>query len=282
MPSDVMGLGRIFGRPSKPAIVILAALLLAGLGLLDYVTSPEIAFAFFYLFPITLATWYVGRRAGLIFSGLGALTYLAANLRWIWVYTHRVFFYWNVIISLGFFVVVTLIVAELKRSLEQALSQSDFLTGVGNRRAFYQQAELEKNRARRYLHPLTLAYLDLDNFKQVNDRYGHQVGDLLLHSVAQTLLNSIRQTDLVARMGGDEFALLLPETGPEAAQVVVGKIREALMELMHKSGWPVTFSIGVVTFLSAPDSLETMMQQADDVMYSVKSSGKNQIAQRVE
>lgn len=278
-----MSFGRTLDRLPKPVVVTLALLLLAGLGALDRLTAPQVAFAFFYLLPITLVTWYAGRRAGLTFGVLAALVSLAASLDRRPLYAQVFFFYWNIVISLGLFVVVSLMVAELRLAQERAreFSRLDALTGVPSRRAFHELAELEKNRARRYFHPLTLVNIDLDDFQQVNAQFGYLIGDALLRLVAQVLRNSIRETDTVARVAGDEFALLLPETGPEAAQAVVSKVHEVLTETVHNGGWPLTFSIGVVTFVSAPDSLETMMSQADEVMDAVKVAGKNRIEQRV-
>ena len=277
-----MVLGRTLDRLPKPAVAALALLLLAGLGALDRLTAREVSFAFFYLLPITLVTWYAGRRAGLGFCVLAALASLAAGLGRSPL-SAPFFFYWNIVITLGLFVVVTLMVAELQRAQERLreLAQLDALTGVPTRRAFAEMAELEKNRARRYLHPITLVNIDLDDFKRINCEYGHQAGDALLRLVARLLRNSIRQTDTLARVAGDEFAILLSETGPDAAQAVVGKIHEVLTETMYAGGWPLTFSIGVVTFVSAPDSVETMLSQADEVMDAVKTAGKNRIEQRV-
>ncbi|HTC77354.1 MAG TPA: diguanylate cyclase, partial [Terriglobales bacterium] len=99
---------------------------------------------------------------------------------------------------------------------EKELSRSDPLTGLPNRRAFYEVALAEADRARRYRHPLSLAYLDVDNFKQVNDDYGHDAGDELLVRVAEVLRRNLRNNDIVARLGGDEFAMLLPETPASA------------------------------------------------------------------
>lgn len=278
-----MALGRILDRLSKPAVAALALLLLAGLGGLDHVTRPQVTFALFYLLPVTLVAWYVGRRAGLGFCLLAVLVSLAAGFGERARYAQPFFFYWNGVITLGLFVVVTLVVGELRRAQAKLgeLAEVDALTGVPTHRAFCELAELEKNRARRYLHPLTLVNIDLDEFKRVNHRFGRPIGDALLRLVAQVLRNSVRQTDTVARVAGDEFALLLPETSPEAAQAVVGKIREALTETMETGGWPLTFSIGVVTFVSAPDSLETMMAQAGEVLDAVKIAGKNGVEQRV-
>jgi diguanylate cyclase (GGDEF)-like protein len=187
------------------------------------------------------------------------------------------------VVLFGFFVVTALILSRLKAAYqaEQELSRVDFLTGVANGRAFRQVADMEKHRVRRYKHPLTLAYLDIDNFKVVNDRFGHQTGDVLLVWVARSIKRNLRATDFVARAGGDEFAILLPETGAEAGQFVLYKLQRVLIDLVKQNAWPVTFSIGAATFIAEPESLEQMIQSADDLMYTAKRNGKNRIAQAV-
>jgi diguanylate cyclase (GGDEF)-like protein len=128
---------------------------------------------------------------------------------------------------------------------------------------------------------MTLAYIDCDNFKAINDCFGHQTGDNLLCSVANTLQKSIRVTDIVARLGGDEFAILLPETGYEQAEVVIRKIQKILLDVMQKNRWPITFSFGVVTFHSPPNTVDEIIKRSDALMYSAKQSGKNMIKHEV-
>lgn len=175
-------------------------------------------------------------------------------------------------------------VRQSQELLSQALEREkddarlDFLTRIANRRAFYEIASTEAARARRYQRPLTLIYIDLDNFKTVNDTLGHDVGDELLIEVAATLRSNLRTTDTVARLGGDEFALLLPETDQGAALLVINKVQEVLLESMRRRNWPVTFSIGLASFPVPPESVEEMVKQADAIMYSVKLKGKNSIA----
>jgi diguanylate cyclase (GGDEF)-like protein len=183
---------------------------------------------------------------------------------------------------LGFFLLVNYTVSSLKTSLERErdMARTDYLTRVANSRYFSEVASQEIKRAGRYQHPFTVAYLDIDDFKQVNDRWGHSTGDELLGLVAHTIRNNIRSTDAVARLGGDEFALLLPETGYDAAAVVVQKVYLSLLAAMGGKAWPVTFSIGVVTFRTPPDSVDGMLKVADAFMYSVKHSGKNRIKHR--
>ena len=155
------------------------------------------------------------------------------------------------------------------------MARIDYLTGAGNSRFLYNLVQLEIDRLQRYQHPLTLAYIDLDNFKTVNDRLGHAVGDQVLCAVVSSVKKNIRRTDSVARLGGDEFALLLPETNQESARVVLSKIQEDILEEMRINNWPVTVSIGVLTCPVAPPSTDALVSMADELMYSVKRDGKN-------
>jgi len=174
---------------------------------------------------------------------------------------------------------VNFTVSSLRISLEREreMARTDYLTQVANSRYFAEIASNEIKRAGRYLHPFTVAYLDIDDFKSVNDRWGHSTGDQLLALVADTIRSNIRATDSIARLGGDEFVFLLPETGYDAASVVIQKVNQSLQAAMGRKGWPVTFSIGVVTFRTPPDSVDGMIRVADAFMYSVKHSGKNRI-----
>jgi diguanylate cyclase (GGDEF)-like protein/PAS domain S-box-containing protein len=161
---------------------------------------------------------------------------------------------------------------------EKNLSRIDFVTQIPNRRAFSEILQLEIKRSRRYRRPMTLAYVDLDNFKQVNDRFGHETGDDLLRLTAQTLRANIRATDTIARLGGDEFALLLPETDHQPACAVIAKLRGILLQTIEARHSAVTISVGLVTFAAPSDSIEEVIKIADDLMYSAKNQGKNCVA----
>jgi diguanylate cyclase (GGDEF)-like protein len=157
---------------------------------------------------------------------------------------------------------------------EKSLSRSDHLTHLANRRAFEESLEMECKRSRRYNRPITLVYMDLDDFKKVNDGRGHQTGDQVLAAVAEALRSSLRATDTVARLGGDEFAILLPETDAQVAPVIMKKLNAVLQGLVQRTRWPVGFSFGVISFPAPLDSPEAMLELADKLMYQAKRSGK--------
>ena len=269
-----------FERLSRAARVTVCVLLVAVLGFLDYLTGFEISFAFFYLLPVGLAAWSLGRITGLAVSVLSAGVWLVANQAAGNPETQILLLGWNAGTRLGFFVVVTELMTRQRRALERerTLSRTDGLTGVLNGRAFYATLAAELARAGRYARPFSVAYVDLDDFKAINDRFGHSTGDALLQTVAKMMLASIRRTDTVARLGGDEFAVLFPETTGAAVRRAADTMRERLLDAMRAQGWPVTFSIGVLTCHTCPDSPDALIAQADRLMYQVKQSTKNGVA----
>jgi diguanylate cyclase (GGDEF)-like protein len=158
---------------------------------------------------------------------------------------------------------------------ERAISRTDGLTGLLNGRGFYEAAAVELARSTRYRHPLTLAYVDLDDFKSINDRFGHARGDAVLVAVARATRRACRSTDVVGRVGGDEFVVLFPETGREAAEGALVKVRSHVEEAASQHGSRVTVSIGSVSFARPPGDVEALVHEADTVMYAVKAGGKN-------
>jgi len=155
------------------------------------------------------------------------------------------------------------------------LARKDYVTGATSVRYFYELARIEISRSQRYGLPLSLAYIDLDNFKVVNDRLGHSAGDRVLREMTETVCGQIRPSDTFARLGGDEFALFMPETGCDAAARIVDRLHSSLEDEMLKNGWMVTFSLGVVTYKEVPKTVDEMVKVADSAMYTVKTDGKN-------
>jgi diguanylate cyclase (GGDEF)-like protein len=262
------------------AVLCLSLAIVAVLGLLDYVTGFEWSFALFYLVPVSLAAWHAGRRAGMIASVASALTWHVSNRLSGEVFSLPLIPVWNTATRLGFFVVVTLLLARLRAILdrERELSRVDPLAGVWNARVFYELAGAEVARAERYGRPLAVAYLDLDDFKAINDRFGHQVGDDVIRAAAETTQRSIRRVDTVARLGGDEFAILLPETDLATAHAILTRVQAALGRTMEERQWPVTFSIGLVACTAPGIRVDDLIRRADQLRYRAKRLGKNRLA----
>jgi diguanylate cyclase (GGDEF)-like protein len=278
-----MKLTQYLNRQSKPFCVLSCLALLFLIGIVDYLTGEEISFSVFYLVPVSLVSWRVSGWAGVLFCFLSAIVWFFADIVTGQKYSYFLIPYWNAFVRLCFFLIVSYLLSMLKNSLmrEKLLSRTDSLTGLLNPRAFNESAQSEIDRSRRFKHPFTVAYMDLDNFKMVNDQLGHSVGDALLQSIAETIKKNIRVVDIIARLGGDEFIILLPETGNESSQVVFRKLQEKIMEVIQKNRWPITLSIGAITYINPLDTVDNMIKKADALMYSAKNSGKDKIIHEV-
>jgi diguanylate cyclase (GGDEF)-like protein len=263
-------------RATVAAGLVLAVLLL---GVVDYVTGFEVSFAVFYVPPVLAAAWLGGQRLTVFLSILSALVWQASNLLAGEQLSHRWIYVWNAATRLGFFLLSGVLLARLRTSLsrEQALSRTDALTGLANTRAFREIAAAELLRSARYVHPVTLVAIDVDDFKLVNDQLGHEAGDAALRVAAVEMLKATRRTDCVARIGGDEFAILLPETGVEVARTVIARLQSALLVATSSQAWPIGFSIGAVTLSRTTESLEEVMRIADGALYKAKAAGKNRV-----
>ena len=176
-----------------------------------------------------------------------------------------------------------LLVNRLQTTIEMAhlAAGTDALTGVLNRSGFTDRVKNELNRGMRLGGSIAIGFIDCDHFKQFNDTRGHLAGDGLLIATAKRLKQSVRNYDAVARLGGDEFALLFPEISPENAPIVAKRVHNHLRALAQDSGWPVTFSFGIVVFLH-PRSVEEMLRKADEAMYEVKHTGKDNFLVRID
>jgi diguanylate cyclase (GGDEF)-like protein len=267
---------RLLAKP-KADIVIWSLLAVTALGIIDLRTGSEISFSIFYLIPVSVAAWYVSLGAAMSVSFAAAVAWLAADLLSGHEYSHGAIPIWNSFVRLGFFAAFGWLTSSIRAKLneEENLADTDSLTSLANSRSFYEKVDAEIVRQRRYCNPFTLAYVDLDNFKQVNDRWGHDSGDDLLVKVARILKDKSRESDTPARLGGDEFAILFPMTGSAGARAAVSSLMAALLESMTRDLWPVTFSVGVVTFLDTPVDAREALKAADDRMYSAKRGGKN-------
>jgi diguanylate cyclase (GGDEF)-like protein len=249
------------------------------LGLFDLKTGVEVPLSMFYLIPVFAVSWLAGARPGFFICVCASLSYFATHHpRWE-LERALLLLTADSAARLVFYSVVTLLTANLRLYLERQvhMARTDPLTGAANARAFYEQAELELARARRFRRPVSLVYFDIDDFKEVNDSYGHQIGDLVLVEAARAARSVIREVDLLARLGGDEFAVLLPEADGPSARKVVDKVRDKMLKLNFRTHYPVTFSFGAASFRTAPDSVANMIFWADRTMYQAKQEGKDRV-----
>jgi eukaryotic-like serine/threonine-protein kinase len=162
----------------------------------------------------------------------------------------------------------------------QRLAVTDGLTEINNRRHFFELAEREWIRTRRYDHPLSAMMLDVDHFKRVNDTFGHATGDSVLRTVAQICRNSLRETDFLGRYGGEEFAIMLPDTDLSAAHATAERLRESIAGTpIHtdKGDLQVTVSIGVASITVDMNSVATLLDRADRGLYIAKDTGRNRV-----
>jgi diguanylate cyclase (GGDEF)-like protein len=272
-------LDRLFRDRSPTAVVFTGVVLVALMGGINSRIPREVSFSVFYVPPIALVAWYASRRAAVLLALLSGIVWYAASYipsepasaAWIP--------FWNTAVRGGLFLIVALLTAALRTAIERerVAARVDVLTGLLRAPAFLEAAQAALERARRYARPFTLAYIDADNFKTVNDTAGHTEGDRVLATVGTTLRAQLRAVDVAGRMGGDEFAVLFPESEADGARQALEKIRAVLRSAMAGGGWPVTFSIGAVAFHTAPADLTDVVRHADETMYAVKRSGKDRV-----
>ncbi len=240
--------------------------------------GPTFSLLPLYAGPVVLAAWLARPGIAYAVAVLAALTLTGVPLLAGGADDPGLIL-WNVASVAVLLLLVGGLTAGLTRRLKEEanFAATDTLTKLLNRGSFIARLDAELARSSRYGRAFTLAYIDLDHFKAVNDLEGHDAGDELLSRVADTLRSSTRQTDVLGRLGGDEFAALLPETTVEPAGSVLPKLQHSLAESMKKGGWPVTFSIGVVTFEVSVETSRDALRVADEAMYAVKRSGGNGI-----
>lgn len=259
--------------------ILLGVAIIGVIGILDFLTGYEFSFSLFYVIPISLMTWLMGQGAGVMASIASAFVWLGADLASGHPYSHPFIPVWNSLIRLSFFFIITVLFSKVRSAMkrEEELARIDNLTGAVNSRQFLELIQMEIDRQQRYGSPFSLAYIDLDNFKSVNDQFGHPAGDQVLRTFVGYAKKNLRKTDVIARLGGDEFALLLPETNQEHVHTAISNLHSGLLEEMQRNNWPITFSTGVLTCSAAPPKTEELVRITDELMYSVKRDGKNAI-----
>jgi diguanylate cyclase (GGDEF)-like protein len=268
-------LGRLERLPS-PFVVAGAALLVVTIAVLDWLTPLELSLAVFHVIPVFLAAWLVGRRSGLAFALAAALSWYLADALHPDAPPMLRLLSWSIVTKVLFFVVISELITALRIAMDRlhVESRTDPLTGLLNRRAFYERAEQEVGRASRTGTPLVLGYIDVDDFKGVNDGFGHEVGDRVLVSLARALARSVRGEDVVARLGGDEFAVLFLDADTEAAGAIAVQLETAVAQELGMLEIEVSFSIGLVSWTDSLRGMDDLLRAADKGMYRVKARRK--------
>jgi diguanylate cyclase (GGDEF)-like protein len=280
-PSATAGMPGVPGYMGGLRVWLLTCVGLAVVGLtgwLDHLTGPELSLSMFYLVPVAACAWWGGFAHGILLALAGAVAWHLVDAAHHPEIAAPVGLF-NGIVRFGMLVIVSSLVARLHVGIvrERLLARTDALTGAANGRTFYEAIARESERAVRAGRPLTLVYLDLDNFKQLNDKHGHAAGDEALIDLVRVIGPGLRGADVLARLGGDEFAVLLPETDASGAIALLTRMQDTLAYEMARAGRPLTVSIGAVTFLKPHWDVDVMVQQVDGLMYAAKRRGKNRV-----
>ena len=266
-------------RSNGPSAVLLTVLGVVAVSYLDYRSGVELRVYPLYYLPIAFAAWHLGRAETVATALFSTTAWLVSNYFAGLRYSTGFIWAFNSAMHGVSFLVVGLLLAQLRVLLshERELGRRDALTGLLNARAFHEEARRVLAEARRKRRALTMTYIDVDDFKAVNDRLGHHGGDEVLKGVADAIRHSTRISDVTARMGGDEFAILLPETSHDEARLPLDRLRADLGRRFGSEAGAVTASIGAVAFAAVPESVEEMVRLADERMYAAKAKGKNRL-----
>ena len=258
--------------PTRAALVVFVVF--GFVATIDKVTGREVSFSLFYLLPVALVSFRWRGAAGQLAAVVAALAWLSIDLWSGNQYSHPLIPFWNATVRFGFFSLTAWLLDRLHSAIEQqaSLARTDTLTGLPNRRSFEELARREVARADRLRSPLALAVIDLDDFKLINDQHGHAAGDRALCRFAATAVRIFRSVDVAARMGGDEFALLLPDVDAQSALLALHRFQSALLD--DQRG-PINCSIGVALVVGGDH--DYAMRQADEALYQAKASGKGAI-----
>jgi diguanylate cyclase (GGDEF)-like protein len=246
---------------------------------LDLVTTPELSFSLFYLFPLAIGMLFCNRRTGYANALFCTLAWIAAQLLTGQGYRSPFFVVWAFVIRIATNAVFAYVLDILGQVIEELreLSLIDPLTGAANRRFFEGYLDRTIERASRDKESLTILALDFDDFKELNDKHGHDRGDEALMGLVRAIQGHIRPDDMLCRLGGDEFALVLYAMDYEKSEEVIERLMEAIHRELSQRGVENTLSIGVITFSTMDRSAHAMLKRADELLYEVKKNGKNSL-----
>jgi diguanylate cyclase (GGDEF)-like protein len=263
------------------AAIVAAGVVLGLLALIDVATGPDVGLSLFYVLPVCVIAWSMGRAAAALVAACAAGCWLAADVA-LARYAVAISV-WNALSRLVMYEAIGVGLAMLRRDRERltALARTDGLTGLDNARFFQERLASGLPIAQRRSAPTCVAFIDLDNFKLVNDRFGHSAGDALLVEIGRSIRSTVRSSDLVGRLGGDEFAVVLWDADATSAVTTAQRLLDAIAAFAARyPGTGVGATVGLAAFRGAPGSADEALRLADEAMYAAKVAGKGQIVLR--
>lgn len=271
------------GLPGRPAILLLALIAFGLVVSADYLTSYDLSLSAFYVLIILAVGWFCGIWWGGLFAFLAMFSEFETGILSGNPFANDTYYYISNANRLFAYLLIAYLTATVRSLYDRAESAArvDYVTGITNSTGFYEKLAVELSRHRRSRETFAVAYVSCDYFKIINDGLGHREGDRVLMIIAQTLQASLRQTDVLARVGGDEFGLVLPHTSEENALAVMRKLCALLDRAMAEHEWPITFSVGVGIFPQVPGTVDRTVAFCDQLMQRVKALGKNKLMHRV-
>jgi diguanylate cyclase (GGDEF)-like protein len=247
------------------------------IGYLHYIAGPLFEFHLFFFIPIIIASWFTSQFFSYLILLLVIVSWTIGDYLIVKGTVNLMSFAFNALMHALIIIYLNYLLGYIRQLLikESQLAREDSLTKIPNRRGFYEYGETAFSTADRHQLPIASIFIDLDDFKSINDTYGHKTGDQLLYETAQVIKDSIRKTDVAGRLGGDEFCIILLNVDSKQAKDFSESLRNKLNEKMQQQGWKTTFSMGIVSYGSAPKNFHHVIQRADNLMYQVKRNGRN-------
>ncbi|MGH7816033.1 MAG: GGDEF domain-containing protein, partial [Candidatus Binatia bacterium] len=263
-------------RLRKVTIVLFALAFANVLAFVGLMSGGAVHFLFLYLLPIFLCSWFVSRNTGVFAAIWAALIWFAADTIPRGIYSQTWIDVWNLFMRAGVFVVWAVTQAQLRAKFDDLsqLAARDLLTGLPNGQAFYELAAIEMNSAFGP-EPLALATIDVAGLQTVNYRFGYAVGDQMLCAIAETIKQHAPRPDLVGRMGGTAFSVLLPNTTSASANQILERVHDALDAQRRKFSQPLTFFFSAVACAKPPKTIAELLHKADTQLDRMKGAKRD-------
>lgn len=277
---------KLLWKPSPTSRLLLTVGLVALIDLiayLHYITGFAYEFNIFYTLPVLASSWLLGDMACAFVAVLCLVAWAITDVKLAGDQSELLAIIFNTTTRAFTVCFVIVLMKRLRRALQDEwdTSRKDQLTGLYNRRSFYELGLKVLEVIRRQSLPVSIAFMDLDHFKEVNDSLGHAAGDALLQAVTEIMQAHFRAEDVLARLGGDEFAVIMPGMKAEDAMARLKTLRGSILAAMREHRWPVTVSIGAAAFVTVKNGIDPMLAVADDAMYEAKRAGRDTIILRI-